>query len=420
MNIEQIDSAEFRDRLAAVYGSSAVNFQKERFTFLAKKFMTDFPAQGEFRFFSAPGRTEIGGNHTDHNNGKVLAAAIDLDAIAAAAKRDDNIVSVASEGHKLVEIDLSQLAMRDSEAGKSAALIRGICFRLKELGYTIGGFDASVTSRVLAGSGLSSSAAYEVLIVTIMSHLYNEGNVDPVTAALVSQYAENVFFGKPCGLMDQTACSVGGFVAIDFKNNKAPAIQKVDYDFSKSGYLLCIINTGGTHADLTDDYAAIRLEMNSVAGFFGKKVLRDVNEADVLANISELRDQTGDRAIERAIHFYNENKRVDRLVEALDAGDFEEFKHNITESGHSSFMYNQNVYSNGKPYEQPVALALCLTEEFLDGCGAYRVHGGGFAGTIQVFVPEDAMMDYIHKMKAVFGEDSCFVLSVRSAGGCEV
>ncbi len=410
---------EFLERLSVVYGDEA-KLQQDRFYNLAETFEKDFAGCDDIRFFSAPGRTEVGGNHTDHNNGKVLAAAVNLDAIAAVSKRDDGIICVNSAGYTPITVDSADHEIKDNEAGKSDALIRGVCARFKELGYNYGGFNASVTSRVLSGSGLSSSAAYEVLIGTILNYLYNDGKISAVEIAQISQCAENVYFKKPCGLMDQTACSVGGFVQIDFEDTSKPVINKVDFDIAKHGYILCIVDTGGNHADLTGDYASIRLEMNSVAEYFGKNVLRQVDEKDVFENIGDIRKKTGDRAIERAIHFYNENKRVEKLAKALSDGNFDEFKNIIIESGKSSYMYNQNCFTLSNPNEQPVALALCICEELLKGKGAYRVHGGGFAGTIQAFVPETEADNFVASMKKVFGENSCYILKVRSHGGCEI
>lgn len=410
---------EFLERLSVVYGDEA-KLQQDRFYNLAETFEKDFAGCDDIRFFSAPGRTEVGGNHTDHNNGKVLAAAVNLDAIAAVSKRDDGIICVNSAGYTPITVDSADHEIKDNEAGKSDALIRGVCARFKELGYNYGGFNASVTSRVLSGSGLSSSAAYEVLIGTILNYLYNDGKISAVEIAQISQYAENVYFKKPCGLMDQTACSVGGFVQIDFEDTSKPVINKVDFDIAKHGYILCIVDTGGNHADLTGDYASIRLEMNSVAEYFGKNVLRQVDEKEVFENIGDIRKKTGDRAIERAIHFYNENKRVERLAKALSDGNFDEFKNIIIESGKSSYMYNQNCFTLSNPDEQPVALALCICEELLKGRGAYRVHGGGFAGTIQAFVPETDAESFVASMRKVFGENSCYILKVRSHGGCEI
>ncbi len=419
MKKNDILATSFKERLACVYGDEA-EFQVKRFFNLAEAFEADFSADEDIRFFSAPGRTEVGGNHTDHNNGKVLAAAINLDAVAAVSPRDDGIICVHSEGYPAISVDSNDLEIKDDEAGKSNALIRGICARFGQLGYKYGGFNASITSRVLSGSGLSSSAAYEVLIGTILNYIYNNGKISAVEIAQISQYAENVYFKKPCGLMDQTACSVGGFVQIDFEDTSAPVINKVDFDMAKYGYNLCIVDTGGNHADLTGDYAAIRAEMNSVAQFFGKTVLRQVDEKDVFAKIGEIRKVTGDRAVERAIHFYNENKRVERLAEALANGDFEAFKATIIESGKSSYMYNQNCFTLSDPGEQPVALALCLMEELLKGKGAYRVHGGGFAGTVQAFVPAGETENFVNSMRSVFGEKSCYILNIRSHGGCEI
>ena len=410
----------FLKRLEVVYGKDECEFQQARYLKLAESFEKTFSGDSDLRFFSAPGRTEVGGNHTDHNNGKVLAAAINLDAVAAVSVRDDGIICVNSEGYAPITVDSNDLEIKDDEAGKSNALIRGVCARFNELGYKYGGFNAAITSRVLSGSGLSSSAAYEVLIGTILNYIYNDGKISAVEIAQISQYAENVYFKKPCGLMDQTACSVGGFVQIDFEDTSAPVINKVDFDIAAYGHNLCIIDTGGNHADLTGDYAAIRLEMNSVAEFFGKSVLRQVDEADVFNSIGEIRKKTGDRAIERAIHFYNENKRVDRLAKSLSEGNFEEFKSIIIESGKSSYMYNQNCFTLSQPNEQPVALALCLMEELLKGKGAFRVHGGGFAGTVQAFVPIEETENFVSSMKKVFGENSCYILKVRSHGGCEI
>ena len=414
-----IKTNEFLQRLQVVYGDDA-QAQQERLYSLAESYENDFGDGADLRFFSAPCRTEVGGNHTDHNNGKVIAAAINLDAVAAVEARGDGVICVNSQGYSPVVVDSNDLSIIDSEKGTSPALIRGVCARFNQLGYKYGGFNASVTSQVLSGSGLSSSAAYEVLIGTILNYLYNDGKISAVEIAQISQYAENVYFDKPCGLMDQTACSVGGFVKIDFEDTSKPVIEKVDFDIAKHGYNLCIIDTGGNHADLTGDYAAIRIEMNSVAEYFGKNVLRQVDEADVMANIGDIRKKTGDRAIERAIHFYNENKRVERISKALSDGDIEEFKSIIIDSGKSSFMYNQNCFTLSNPSEQPVALALCVAEELLYGKGAYRVHGGGFAGTIQAFVPVSETDAFVSAMRKILGEDSCYILKVRSHGGCEI
>lgn len=419
MKITEINCALFKEKLCRLYGEAQTDFQTERYLALANRFKESFGGD-DVRFFSAPGRTEICGNHTDHNNGKVLAAAINLDAVACVNVRDDLVINVNSEGYAPLSVDITDLDVAENEAGQSSALIRGVCAGFKKLGYSVGGFNACVTSRVLSGSGLSSSAAFEVLIGTVLNHLYNDGKISAVEIARISQYAENVYFKKPCGLMDQTACSVGGFVKIDFKDTEKPVIEKVDFDIEKYNHFLCIVDTGGNHADLTDDYASIRKEMNSVAEFFGKKVLREVDENDFFINIGEIRKKTGDRAVERAVHFYGENNRVDKVEKALKNGDFEAFANLIIESGKSSFMYNQNCFTVKDILNQPVALALCVAEKLLDGTGAVRVHGGGFAGTVQAFVPNEKKNVFVDSMKKIFGENSCYILNIRSVGGTEV
>lgn len=401
----------YEDRLAQ---------QRRRYADVIDSFVGLFGVDRIGGLFSAPGRTEVGGNHTDHNHGCVLAAGIDLDAIAVASKNADHTVRVKSEGYRMDVVDLSDLSVQENETGHSASLVRGVCARFKQLGYRIGGFDATTASRVLSGSGLSSSAAFEVLLGTILNHLFNGGRIDPVEIAQIAQYAENVYFGKPCGLLDQMASSVSGFVMIDFKDPSAPAIEKVDFDFASCGHSLCIVDTGGNHSDLTDEYAAVRGEMEAVAAEFQKPVLREVAESDFLQRIPTLRNRVGDRAILRALHFYAENKRVIQEVDALRAGDFETFKQQVVESGQSSFMYNQNVFTPKLPNEQPVALALQITERMLRGKGAWRVHGGGFAGTIQAFVPNDCLEDYRAEMERIFGVNTCYVLSIRPVGGVQI
>ncbi len=370
----------------------------------------------EVHLFSAPGRSEIGGNHTDHNHGLVLAAGISLDAIAVASKNDEGIVRVKSAGYPMDVVNCSELEPDSKEYGKSQAIVRGVIARFKELGYNVGGFDATTTSQVLSGSGLSSSAAFEVLVGTILNHLYNEGKVPMPEIAKISQYSENVFFGKPCGLLDQMACAVGGFVSIDFEDTAKPVINAIDFDFSKSGHSLVIVDTKGSHSNLTDDYAAVRSEMESVAEFFGKKVLREVEKKDVIANAAALSEKLGERAVLRALHFFGENEKVIAQTAALLKNDFEAFKELIIASGRSSYMYNQNVYTCKNPSNQPLSLALCISEQLLSGKGAWRVHGGGFAGTIQAFVPDELVKEYTDAMKSVFGDDSCYVLSIRKGG----
>lgn len=407
------------DSFSKVYTEDAFDTQYERFLSVLESFEKRFSKDKdrEVSLFSAPGRTEICGNHTDHNHGLVLAASISLDAIAVASKNDDNIIRIKSEGYPQDEVDCCDLSAKENEKGRSQGIIRGIAARFKELGYNVGGFDATTASQVLSGSGLSSSAAFEVLVCTMLNHLYNDGKVDPVEIAKISQWSENVYFGKPCGLLDQMACSVGGFVSIDFEDTNKPIINKIDFDFAKSGHALCIVDTKGSHSDLTDDYAAVRKEMENVAGFFGKKVLRECTKQQVIENAGAIKEKLNERAVIRALHYYGENERVLSQASALSEGDFEKFKALIIESGRSSYMYNQNVYTCKKPTNQPLSLALAVSEQILSGKGAWRVHGGGFAGTIQAFVPENSVEEYTSALKSIFGDDSCYVLSVRPFGG---
>lgn len=405
--------------LKTLYGAEAPE-QETRYKELAAYFAEEFSAGEALEFFSAPGRTEVGGNHTDHNNGKVLAAAVNLDVIAAVRKTDDGIIRLKSVGYPIDTVDTADLTVKEAEKEHSASLIRGVSARLKELGYQIGGFEAVTTSRVLKGSGLSSSAAFEVLVVTILSHLYNNGKIDPVEAAQVSKYAENVYFGKPSGLLDQMAASVGGFTTMDFQDPAAPKIEKIDFDLNRYGYALCVVDTGGNHADLTSEYAAVPVEMKSVAAEFGASVLREVDEGEFYKKIPELRGKVSDRAILRAIHFFDDNRGVDKEVAALKAGDFETFKQLVIASGRSSATHLQNVFAVVSPAEQGVTLALAVIEKLLDGKGAYRVHGGGFAGTVQAYVPLDMLDTFKAGIEAVFGENTCYVLSIRSAGGTKV
>ena len=350
----------------------------------------------------------------------MLAAGIDLDAVAAAARRDGTVIREKSAGHDLNIVDVASLDPVPAETGHSSALIRGVCAGFVQRGYAIGAFDAAVASNVLSGSGLSSSAAYEVLLGTILNHLYNGGRVSAVEIAQIAQYAENVYFGKPCGLMDQMASSVSGFVTIDFADPAKPVIEKVDFDFASCAHALCIVNTGGSHNDLTDDYAAVRGEMEAVAAVFGKSVLREVDPDAFYASIGQVREKVSDRALIRAMHFFAENARVETEVNALRRGDFDAFKRAVIDSGYSSYMYNQNVFTAKNPTDQPVSLALALSAKLLDGKGAWRVHGGGFAGTIQAFVPTDILKTYRTQMESVFGSGSCIALQIRAQGGVRV
>lgn len=371
-------------------------------------------------FFSAPGRTEICGNHTDHNRGKVMAAAVNLDVIAAVEPTDDDTVTVKSEGYPEDTVSLGSLEPVLSERNSSAALIRGVLAGFVKRGYKIGGFKAYTRSNVLKGSGLSSSAAFEVLIGTVLSGIYNGGHVSAVEIAQIAQYAENEYFGKPSGLMDQMASSVGGFTKIDFCDPEKPGIESVNFDLSSFGYSLCIIDTKGNHADLTPDYAAIPEEMKAVAKQFGKSYLREISKADITKNISSLREKLGDRAVMRALHFMDENVRVDRLSEAIKSKNMDGFLYVINASGESSYKYLQNVYSSAHPEEQGISLALYTACSLLDGTGACRVHGGGFAGTVQAFVPKEKLDCFVAGMEAVFGAGSCYVLNIRPFGGVEV
>lgn len=411
---------ELDEKLLKVYTKESLEAQKKRHLDVIDTFADLYGENDNVHMFSAPGRTEVGGNHTDHNNGKVLAASINLDTIAMAAKRDDNIICEKSLGHSMNKLDVTDLEVKPDEFGKSISLIRGMCAGFKEYGYKIGGFNSTGATQVLSGSGLSSSAAFEVLIGTILNHLYNGGEVPSVDIAKIAQFAENKYFNKPSGLMDQTACSVGGFISIDFKDTANPEITKIDFDFDAVHHSLCIVDTKGSHAGLTDEYAAVRGDMEAAAAVFGKNVLREVDENELYSNISKVRSSAGDRAVLRATHFYNENHRVDRLKKALRENDFEAFKATITQSGHSSYMFNQNVFSVKNPNSQPVSLALSICERTLEGSGAWRVHGGGFAGTIQAFVPDEKLEEFKTAMQAVFGEDSCYILKIRNFGGIQL
>ena len=371
------------------------------------------------RYFSAPGRTEIGGNHTDHQRGRVLAGAVNLDTVAAVRLNGTNLIRIQSKGYPLCVVDVTELTPVESEINSTPALIRGVAARFAQLGCKVGGFDAYCESTVLPGSGLSSSAAYEVLIGTIVNHLFFDAKLSQPEIAQVSQYAENVFFGKPCGLMDQMASAVGNLVTIDFFDKENPVIEPVDFDFASCGHALCIIDSGADHADLTDEYAAVPGEIKAVAACMGKEVLTQIDEAEFYAKIPELRKACGDRAVMRCIHFYQENARVPQQVAALKDGDFDKFLSLIKQSGYSSWMYLQNVIPAGYKAHQDVAVALGLAEHYLQGRGACRVHGGGFAGTIQAFVPFDILDRFVAGMDSVLGEGACHVLSIRPQGGVE-
>ena len=370
--------------------------------------------------FSAPGRTEIGGNHTDHQHGCVLAAAVNLETVADVTLNGKNVILVQSEGYPVVQVDLRDLTVHDEEKNTTAALIRGVAAAFAERGAKVQGFDAVVKSTVLPGSGLSSSAAFEVLMGTICNELFFDGKLTAVEIAQIGQQAENVYFGKPCGLMDQMASSVGSMVFIDFEDPAQPKIERIPFDLAKAGYALCIIDSGADHADLTDEYAAIPGEMKKVCAFFGKEVLRQIPKATFMEALPGVRKTVSDRAVLRALHIYQENERVVRQVEALKSGEMDTFLNLVKESGRSSWMYLQNITPTGAVVHQEVAVALALCEDLLMGKGAYRVHGGGFAGTVQAFVPLEMLTDFCERIEKVLGAGSCHVLNIRENGGIRI
>lgn len=417
---KEFAEGKYQERLQDIYlDEHQLDAQRDRYIKALEEFEKLYGVK-EVEIYSAPGRSEVGGNHTDHQLGMVLATSINLDAIAIVAKTGDNKVTIKSEGYKKEEVSLEELQPVKEEEGTSRGLIRGMAARLKEEGYQIGGFQAYVTSDVLSGSGMSSSAAYEVLLGNIFSGLYNEIKISPVFIAQAGQYAENVFFGKPCGLMDQMASSVGGLIFIDFKELKNPEVKQVNVDFETFGYSLCIVDTKGSHAELTPEYTAIPAEMKKVAGFFNQDVLRKVDQEEFYRQIPQIREQFGDRAVLRAMHFFAEDERVQAQVKALEAGEFENFKSLLIESGDSSYKYLQNVYTSQDVHNQSVSIGLAVSDRVLKGKGAWRVHGGGFAGTIQAFVPNDLVDKYKKNLEHVFGEGSCLVLKVRKYGGIKV
>lgn len=423
---KQILDGVYDAAFSKLYGAdeATVKAQRARYAALVDGFEATYGAGRTARLYSAPGRTEIGGNHTDHNNGVVMAAAVNLDIVAVVSANKENIVRVKSDGFgKIDDVDITDLTPKKSEAEHSAGLIRGVAAGIAKAGGKVGGFDAYTASDVLRGSGLSSSAAFEVCIGAIFRGEYNDNDMqtfNQVEIAKIGQYAENVFFDKPCGLLDQTACAVGGAITIDFKDPTAPVVNQARFDLAAHDFVLCISDTKGSHADLTDDYASIRREMESVAAQMGKKVLREVDEAEFLAAIPRLRAKVGDRAVVRAIHFYNDCRRAAEICAAIRDDQFDRFLQLVIEGGHSSFEYNQNAYSIKAPREQGIPLALAISQRVLAGRGAWRLQGGGFAGTIQAFVPRSALEEYRQAIDAVFGEGSCHVLNVRNYGAVPV
>jgi len=403
-----------------LYGPENVASQKVRYEALAQKLRSRTGSDDPVLYVSSPGRTELGGSHTDHNHGKVLCASVQQDMAAAVQHRTDGLITLESEGFEgSYEVDTSYLDIHTGETGHTQALIRGVLAGFVKRGYKIGGFDAVVQSGVPVGSGLSSSASFEVLIGGILSALYNDNTVSPVHLAQIGQWSENVYFGKPCGLMDQLACSVGGVLAIDFKDIEDPAIHKVEVDFSKQELILTVVHTGGSHADLTPAYAAIPNEMKEAARLFGGEVLMDVDEVVVGANLGKLRASVGDRATLRALHFYAENHRVQAMQEKLGAGDFPAFLKLVQQSGQSSLGVLQNIIPPGSDgREQPVALALGASNLFFEkaGRGVCRIQGGGFAGTIQAYVHAEEQLEYFKLMESLFGEGCAQPLNIRPFG----
>lgn len=418
--IEKIQSGEFDRKLLDIYvDGKLLDYQKSRYVEAIRRF-EEIYEPGEARIFSAPGRSEVGGNHTDHQHGTVLAASINLDSIGVVRATNDNVIRLVSDEYQEIVISLDDILLKQEEKETTTALIKGVVSGFLNRQYEVGGFSAFVTSDVLIGAGLSSSAAFETLIGTILSGLYNNMSVSAIDIAIIGQYAENIYFGKPCGLMDQMACSVGNLVYIDFENPGKPIVEKVAFDMEQYGYSLCITDTKGSHADLTDEYAAVPKEMKLVAKHFGQDVLRGITAQDILKDIATLRSEFGDRSVLRALHFINENERVGQEVEALKKGDFEQFLHYVKASGDSSYKYLQNVYANSDVICQNVSIALATSDVVLEDNGVSRVHGGGFAGTIQAFVKNSHVDEYKKNMDLIFGEGSCSELRIRKYGGIQV
>ena len=416
-----LEQGRLDETLTRLYGRSALASARNRCAQLLEAFSQAFGTEAS-ALFSAPGRTEVGGNHTDHQHGRVLAAAVDLDILAAAAPNDSGVIRVQSQGYAPIIVDLGELTPRPEEVNTSAALIRGVAARMAELGCSLEGrgLDVCMTSTVPGGSGLSSSAAFEVLMGTMLNDLFAGGTHTPVEIAQIGQYAENVFFGKPCGLMDQTASSVGGVVAIDFADTAHPAVEQISLDLTAAGYGLCILDSGAGHADLTGEYAAITDELKAVCHCFGKEVLREIPQEEFLARLPQVRAAAGDRAALRALHFYGENLRAGQEAQALAEGDFDRFLALVRESGRSSAMYLQNVVPTGQTAQQELMLTIALCDAILSGRGAVRVHGGGFGGTAQAFVPLDLLSEFKTRTPTVLGSGSCHVVTIRPVGGARL
>jgi len=418
---ESLEQGSLDQRIKEIYvDEQRVPYNRERYIRAIDRFTELFPSEKEIEIYSAPGRSEVCGNHTDHQNGMVLATSINLDAIAIVAKAEEPVIRLVSGDFPMEEVDVADLSMKEEEQSTTTALIRGVAAGMKERGHKVGGFTAYITSDVLMGAGMSSSAAFESLIGTILSGLYNDMKVSSIEIAQIGQYAENIYFGKPCGLMDQMACSVGGMIFIDFKEKEHPEVRQVHTDFEKAGLSLCIVDTKGSHADLTPDYAAVPAEMNQVAQALGREHLREVPWETFFKELPKLWKETSGRAVLRAIHFYEEEERVLRGVKSLEESDYPGFLSVIKASGDSSAKYLQNIYSPKDVDSQNVTVALAVSESILGENGVCRVHGGGFAGTIQAFVKNEAVAAYKEQIEAIYGDDSCHVLKVRLQGGIRV
>ncbi|MFT0848793.1 galactokinase family protein [Actinomycetaceae bacterium L2_0104] len=422
---EELSSGVLDSFLVPIYGAAPADLAvaRERLGEVARHYRHRFDGESEgeeVSLFTAPGRTEMGGNHTDHQRGRVLAGAVSMDMVACAGPNGSRWIRIASQGYPEVAVNLDDLERKSREEGTSASLVRGVAHALTERGYELQGFSACVSSTVPGGAGLSSSAAYEILIGVMLNHLSCGGAVSPVELAQFGQYAESQYFGKPCGLLDQMACSIGGVIGIDFADPAEPAVEEVDFNMDESGHVLCIVESGGNHADLTAEYASIPDEMREVAAFFDKQVLREVDEAIFWASLAALREQVGDRAVLRAIHFFEDNARVPAQVEALRQRRFDDYFAMVAQSGQSSGVQLQNLYATKTPQAQDVVVALSLAKHLLGGRGAVRVHGGGFAGTIQAYVPVDSVKEFSAGMEAVLGEGSCHTVRVRPIGGAVI
>ncbi len=416
--IKKITGGKLDNSLKYLYVTDDVKKHRDRYLSVISGYEKVFGKADELALFSAPGRTEIGGNHTDHQHGCIIAGSVNLDIIAAVSFNNENVVRIKSKGYGMDEVSLDDLEIHTEEYDKAISLIRGVLKKISDMGYEIKGFNAYTESNVMKGSGLSSSAAFEVLIGTVVNSLFANNEISPVEIAKIGQYAENVYYNKPSGLLDQMASSVGAVVAVDFKDNNNPIVKKVDFNLADYDHSLCIIDSGADHADLTHEYAAVTEEMHFVSNFFGKDYLREVEKTDFMANLKEIRETiNNDRAVLRAIHYFNDSDRAVAQTEAVKSGDFNEFCRINRESGRSSFMYLQNVYSSSVPTAQAVSLTLALCDEFLGNRGSFRVHGGGFAGTVQAFVPNDMVDEFKSKIEAVLGENMCHILSIRPVGG---